>query len=101
MDKSYIHHRHALLRYRTKHSGQELTITLPHMTELLNSPCYYCGQFREKMCIERQDNKIGYTDENTVSACGRCNNLKGIKTLEEFAELIEKKSLFDPDYFFN
>jgi 5-methylcytosine-specific restriction endonuclease McrA len=53
--------------------------------------CYYCGRileelkqdqreknkYKDKMSIDRKDNDKGYTIDNIVLACARCNTIKG------------------------
>lgn len=51
---------------------------------LIASPCYYCGLSPAKG-IDRRDNSIGYTSENSVSCCKPCNHAK--HTMSEYAFL--------------
>lgn len=55
--------------------------------KLISSPCYYCGNpgsnFKRKRGeivryngIDRRNNYIGYTEENCVSSCKKCNFCK-------------------------
>lgn len=66
---------------------------------LMQRPCAYCGAPPSNLCdsdgingafsyngIDRVDNAIGYTTENTVPCCKHCNYAKRDRTVSEFAE---------------
>ena len=38
--------------------------------------CYYCNGITNVMSIDRVDNNIGYTKDNTKGACFQCNKVK-------------------------
>ena len=55
--------------------------------------CFYCGDsiiMRTGTKLDRIDNSIGYTNENTVGCCGQCNIAKNDYTQEEFQNWIKK-----------
>jgi hypothetical protein len=67
--------------------------------ELINGNCYYCGiekcspfiwryKYEEKSLllngVDRIDNSIGYTKENSVSCCKTCNFAKNELSFDEF-----------------
>lgn len=72
--------------------------------ELLNKNCHYCGEppsLVSKRCktfngnfihngIDRINNNVGYTKENCVSCCKKCNYAKRNLGYLEFKELIKK-----------
>lgn len=68
----------ALSRYKksARVRGLECTLTLEEVKKFLNSSCSYCECSNLMMTIDRADNNVGYTPENSVSACIRCNILK-------------------------
>lgn len=49
-------------------------------SELVKSPCYYCKKIKENEIngIDRVNNDIGYTKENCVACCWKCNRMKYI-----------------------
>jgi len=72
----------------------------------LKSPCHYCG-IEYSMCgdrarssyvsseikfngIDRKDNKLGYTSENTVPCCDVCNRAKSTLNFSEFISWINR-----------
>lgn len=84
-------------------------LTTEQFKILINSKCYYCGVLPHKEYptlgtrsnkkvvlngyilyngIDRKNNTIGYTLENSVSCCEKCNYSKGSLTDIEFIELI-------------
>jgi hypothetical protein len=57
--------------------------------ELISGPCFYCGEAPAKG-IDRQKNEVGYTVENCVSCCKRCNFSKRTSTVQEFLSWVYK-----------
>lgn len=54
--------------------------------------CHYCGDFiadKTGTKLDRVDNSLGYTNENTVGCCRQCNVAKNKYTLEEFKNWIK------------
>jgi hypothetical protein len=85
-------------RTRSKRCGRECTITPAAIQELWEaSPfCAYCSKplvpsdnthAHDSPSLERVDQTKGYTPENTVFACYRCNILKRDATVEELEAL--------------
>lgn len=67
------------------------------------SPCYYCGippstthgggGFNGTFIyngIDRKDNSLGYTRDNTVAACFDCNSSKSKKTYADFIAWLDR-----------
>lgn len=47
--------------------------------EKTDEPCFYCGEettFEKRNGLDRLANTVGYTENNVVSCCGTCNNMK-------------------------
>jgi hypothetical protein len=53
---------------------------------LSKMPCSYCGNTSTRNGIDRKDNSVGYTSENSVPCCSKCNFMKHKYTVEEFLE---------------
>ena len=55
---------------------------------LISKPCFYCEYQKEGEVngIDRVDNNKGYTEENVVSCCATCNQLKGSQHPQEFLD---------------
>lgn len=71
--------------------------------ELTLGNCYYCGISPSQIMqltkngipylyngIDRKNNEIGYTEENCVSCCGKCNVAKMSMSEDIFLDLIER-----------
>jgi hypothetical protein len=78
----------------------EFVISEEEFYEITKSNCYICGKTnsdKHKNGIDRFDNKLGYTIENSKSCCGDCNIMKRIysfeELLEKFALIYEKHKL--------
>ncbi len=79
--------------------GLEFSLTRDECIKLFSSSCYYCVVEAKKPylpagCkmngtlmyngIDRVDNSGGYTTDNCVSCCSKCNYAKGRLTIEDF-----------------
>lgn len=58
----------------------EFLLNFEEFSELVIKPCYYCQYYKESETngIDRVDNSKGYTKENTVPCCEKCNNMKNV-----------------------
>lgn len=60
---------------------------------LLDCGCYYCGTKNLEtygISLDRIDNLKGYTEDNVIPCCGKCNRLRGDQlTVKETYELIQ------------
>lgn len=76
------------------------------LENLINRNCFYCNSTesnkmkiskREKdyyvkyMGIDRKDCSLGYTVENSIPCCFRCNTIKNRMTFKEYLEKIARK----------
>lgn len=66
-------------RARAKVLGKEFSITEDQYYFLISMPCHYCdGKLSPKgVGLDRIDSAKGYTLENAVACCKKCNVLKG------------------------
>ena len=91
--------------YKRNAKGKGLVweLSLEDFTELVKSPCSYCGSLPQRVFkkhhsssifirngIDRKDSAIGYIKENAVPCCWECNRLKSAVSLSEFKERIGK-----------
>lgn len=53
-------------------------------------PCFYCDAPIDGIGLDRKDSNIGYTMDNVVPCCARCNRSKTIQTTEDFIEMCIK-----------
>lgn len=80
--------RYRILLTRAKKWGAPY-ILLADFTELSSQPCVYCGD-DGRVGIDRVDNSIGYTRENSAPACTLCNFMKKALTAQDFLNHITK-----------
>jgi len=85
-----------------RNHNREYALTDLEMSNLLQQPCFYCGQLPKvaRVCskhggficngIDRKDNARGYTIDNAVPCCWDCNRGKGRKTIEEFWKWVNR-----------
>lgn len=65
------------LQLRAINRGMECDLDLYILSILLSKKCIYCGN--DATGLDRKDNEVGYTVNNVVPSCHRCNGLKGSK----------------------
>ncbi|MEK0337185.1 MAG: hypothetical protein QQN41_07115 [Nitrosopumilus sp.] len=93
-------------KLRAKRKQLDFKITAEDFKNITKLNCHYCralasnlyiaegrnGKFRYNG-IDRKDNKLGYTLDNTVSCCKTCNRAKGELSVVEFLKWIQNVSL--------
>lgn len=90
-------------KHGAKSKGLEFSLTNTELETLFASNCFYCGlpprQIQKAATgkgsfvyngIDRKDNAIGYTSENTVPACRTCNFAKNTLSIGEFIEWLDR-----------
>lgn len=79
-------------RNRAKKRNREFSLDPEDIELLCSSVCHYCGtppsngphRLVPYQGIDRVDNSLGYTLENSVPCCPKCNYMKGKGTKQEF-----------------
>lgn len=87
-------------KYSAKKRGLNWSLTVEQFNTLVNSNCYYCGSSPESRTsnkytvvangIDRIDSNNGYTIDNCVPCCTKCNYMKLNYTTKDFLSHIEK-----------
>ena len=67
---------------RANRKGLVFTLTVDQFQLLSSGTCIYCGE--PATGIDRHDNSVCYTIENSRPCCGNCNWMKGTQTHEQF-----------------
>ena len=73
-----------------KKRGLVFLLTFDEYTRLSKSPCRYCGSSAETNGIDRVNNNLGYTSENSAACCTLCNFMKRTLTEKQFLSHAEK-----------
>lgn len=84
-----------------KYKGRIFEIDREIFEMIILQKCYYCGCEPEisnydkyknikTNGIDRKDNNLGYTINNCVTCCKRCNYLKKDMSHDDFLDLINK-----------
>lgn len=79
--------------YKYRASKKEIKFDLPYrlFKELSLSECYICNKLDDNFNgIDRINNDIGYTVNNSFSCCWTCNRAKSNMSIELFTVWIEK-----------
>ncbi|HWY34177.1 MAG TPA: hypothetical protein VNX68_05990 [Nitrosopumilaceae archaeon] len=84
-------------------NNREFTLTIERCETLFSGNCFYCAEppsrirtnIRTKDSftyngIDRVDNNLGYTNENSVSCCTDCNLRKRSESKEDFLKWVKK-----------
>lgn len=84
--------------YRCNGKNKDFTLSKDEFLILCKQDCHYCGSQPKRLLrgtlsvyfngIDRKDNELGYTVENCVPCCTRCNFMKRSLSYEEFLETI-------------
>jgi len=84
-------------KQRSKKLGFDWVLTKDQFLQLVTNSCYYCNRSPSNLKkskfgngdfayngIDRRDNTLGYTLQNSVSCCVTCNRAKGDMTVDNF-----------------
>lgn len=82
--------RYKSYRVQSKKRNREFSLSLNDFTEIINRNCMYCGEI--SLGIDRLDNKLGYTLNNSKPCCGECNKMKRDMSFIEFIKKCHKIS---------
>lgn len=68
--------------------GYQMNLDFDSFSKLVLAECNYCGNKTEGEVngIDRVDNSVGYSTENCVTACWKCNRIKHTYNKEFFIE---------------
>lgn len=76
-------------RYRAKKSGRVFSLTRERFLEIICQPCHWCG-YAGTVGVDRIDNDLGYTPDNSVACCKTCNYAKNDMSLREWHDWISR-----------
>lgn len=73
--------------YKRKAESRDLEFELSFddFYRLIHGSCFYCG-VSGLIGVDRKDNDVGYTKENSVSCCKVCNLAKKEMSIQEFVD---------------
>ncbi len=76
-------------KFGAKRRGFEFSLTVEQFSLIISQNCSYCGS-KESIGIDRVDNNVGYSIENSVPCCTMCNMMKKNLPVEIFIEHCNK-----------
>ena len=97
--------RRSYLQYikRAKAKNLDFDLTEEQVFKFFDSPCFYCGCLPEtkplgnsvdgkfkRNGLDRKDSNLGYTENNVVPCCKKCNLAKLDTSFEEFMAWIKR-----------
>ena len=74
-EHNWIERKISQTRNRCKKKDRECLLSEEQMISILQKSCHYCGS-TESIGMDRINSDLGYTEENTVPCCSRCNTMK-------------------------
>ena len=97
-DKTYqgtLIARYSALKSATRMKGSVTPITFDEYKNLIESPCYLCGDSvisvsKSGHGLDRIDSSVGYILSNCRPCCGACNRMKRDLSVDEFITRIKK-----------
>jgi hypothetical protein len=88
-DKQSISGQWRAYRYGAKKRDLEWQLSKEEFSWLAESRCYFCGE-EPQSGIDRLDSYKGYTIDNVVACCTRCNFMKSTMDEKFFIERCKK-----------
>jgi len=83
-NKDTVDYRYLRLKTGAKQRNKELNITLEQFKKLWELPCKYCGDEVTTAGLDRVDSSRGYTMDNIVRCCEKCNRAKNNMSVKDF-----------------
>lgn len=91
-------------RHNAERRNIPFEISIDYFSKLTREKCFYCGEKPStqkwitgqtgESCmyngVDRSNNKLGYTEENTVPCCSHCNWCKHTMTQKEFLDTVKR-----------
>lgn len=77
--KNKTKHKYQCLKHEAKRRNIEISIDFESFKQLVESNCYYCNTTLAPLtggCLDRIDNFKGYSLNNVLPCCGRCNKTR-------------------------
>lgn len=88
--------RHQRLQSSARKRNLEMSIGLDEYVKLIENGCHYCESniLKETGCgLDRIDNSKGYTLNNIVPCCGKCNQIRNVHLTKDEMEVAMKAVL--------
>jgi len=73
-----------------KRRDYSFELSIDEFSSMWQKPCSYCGDSIDTIGIDRIDNSLGYTSDNTEPCCKQCNIAKNNMSRNDFLELIKR-----------
>ena len=81
--KQTVDYKYLRLKTGSKQRNIYLDITKEQFIDIISNKCEYCGD-NNRIGLDRIDSLMGYTLDNIVPCCYRCNVAKNNMEVEEF-----------------
>jgi len=92
-DQITMKKRYKLLISSAKSRGIKVDLNTQYYSDLISMGCLYCGDSlsdKTGTCLDRQDSKQGYTNQNVVGCCHICNYAKRTLSDDAFYAWVER-----------
>lgn len=86
--KHILEYRYVQGKNEAKSRNKNFTLTLDEYKIIMTNICHYCDTILTSgFSLDRKDNNIGYTKNNVVPCCSKCNTFK--RDLLTYAEMLK------------
>lgn len=92
-DTAKVNRIYATYKRNALNKSREFSINRENFEVLIKSSCTYCGIIPSTGYfngLDRVDNALGYTKDNSVSCCKQCNTAKSALSKEVFLDLCNR-----------
>ena len=90
-DKEFIlQYKFKSYKHSAKSRGIPFCLSKEEFDKHYNKPCHYCGEIVNHIGIDRKDSSKGYSIDNIVDCCTKCNRMKRSTEYHEFIKKIER-----------
>lgn len=97
--KSWIRNRFGEYVSSARVRNRKFSLSKDEFSLIINLPCIYCGKkssIDRPSGVDRIDNSLGYTINNSVPCCRECNYEKGrasINSIKNFYRVLKERKL--------
>lgn len=89
-NKNTPEHRFSTYVSSARVRGIQFLLSFEQFMTFWCKPCYYCDDPIDGIGLDRIDSKGGYSIENVLPCCSKCNRMKTILTTDEFISMCLK-----------
>lgn len=86
-----------LIKAQAKYRGINYELNKDFVNQFWKSECYYCGDDLDIPRFDRVNSDLGYTENNVVPCCVKCNYMKNDLSVDKFYQHLRKILKYQQD----